>query len=350
MDQPSDEPIRRALGHLAEGRALTEAEATAAFESVMSGAASPVQLGALLLGLRARGETVDELAGAARALRSAMRRVAIEGVEAMVDTCGTGGGFTRTLNISTAAAIVAAGAGVRVAKHGNRSFTSRSGSADVLEALGVGVDLPVEEVERVLRVAGVAFLFAPTYHPAMRHAAPVRRELAVATVMNLVGPLANPAGVTRQVVGVSEARHGMLMAGAMQRLGAVHGMVVHAALGLDEIAPVGTTTVWEVKDNTVREWVLDPAAHGLAAPDLRGTEGGEPAENAAAIEALLRAPSAAPVALRAAVLLNAGAAVTVSGQVTNLEQGIAAAQEALDSGAAAARLELLREMAPIRTS
>jgi anthranilate phosphoribosyltransferase len=350
MDQSIDDPIQSALRHLAEGESLTESEAAAAFEAVMAGGGSPARLGALLLGLRARGETAEELAGAVRALRSAMRRVEVPGFESLVDTCGTGGGRIRTLNISTAAALVAAGAGVRVAKHGNRSFTSRSGSADVLEALGVGVDLAPEEVARVLDVAGVAFLFAPTYHPAMRHAAPVRRELAVATVMNMVGPLANPAGVTRQVVGVAESRHGALMAGAMQRLGTAHGLVVHALVGVDEIAPLGATLVWEVRDGVVQEWQLDPADYGLATADLRGTEGGEPAENAAAIEALLLDPAGAPAALRAAVLLNAGAAIAVSGQVNDLRAGIASAQTALESGAAMSRLRRLREVVPIRTS
>lgn len=316
----------------------------------MAGSALPAQLGALLLGLRARGETSDELAGAVRALRGAMRPVLIPDAATLVDTCGTGGGRVRTLNISTAAAMVAAGAGVRVAKHGNRSFTSRSGSADVLEALGIGVDLAPEDVGRVLDLAGVVFLFAPSYHPAMRHAAPVRRELAVATVMNLVGPLANPAGVTRQVVGVAEARHGPLMAGAMQRLGTVHGMVVHAELGLDEISPLGTTTVWEVRGGAIREWQLDPADYGLATRDMRGTEGGEPAENAAAIERLLLSPIDAPEALRAAVLLNAGAAVAVSGTVTTLSEGITAARLALEGGRAAERLGRLRDLVPIRTS
>lgn len=350
MDHASLEPIRLALGHLAEGRSLTESEAASAFESVMTGRTSPAQLGALLLGLRARGETAEELAGAVLALRAAMRRVTVADPGSLVDTCGTGGGLTRTLNISTAAALVAAGAGVRVAKHGNRSFTSRSGSADVLEALGVGVDLAADDVDRVLDAAGVAFLFAPTYHPAMRHAAPVRRELGVATVMNLVGPLANPAGVTRQVVGVAEARHGPLMAAAMQRLGTVHGLVVHAMVGLDEIAPVGATMVWEVREGGVREWSLDPRQYDLATPDLRGTEGGEPADNAATIASLLEDPDQASEALRAAVLLNAGAAVLVSGMVSELGEGVAAARESLRSGAAALRLQRLRELVPIRTS
>jgi anthranilate phosphoribosyltransferase len=350
MDTSTDDPIRHALAQLAEGSALTEAAAAGAFDAVMAGTVSPGQIGALLLGMRARGETADELAGVVRALRTAMRRIELADAGSLVDTCGTGGGRVRTLNISTAAALVAAGAGVRVAKHGNRSFSSRSGSADVLEALGIAVDMPPEQIGRVLDEAGVAFLFAPTFHPAMRHTAPVRRDLAVATVMNLVGPLANPAGVSRQVVGVAEARHGALMAGAMQRLGTVHGLVVHATIGLDEIAPVGTTTVWEVQGGAVHEWQLDPGDHGLATPDLRGTEGGEPAENAAAILALLTDPAGAPAALRAAVVLNAGAAVAVSGQVGSLGEGIAAARTSLESGAAAVRLERLRRLVPIRTS
>lgn len=316
----------------------------------MSGGTSAAQLGALLLGLRARGETADELAGAVRALRGAMRRVEIRDPGELVDTCGTGGGSVRTINISTAAALVAAGCGVRVAKHGNRSFTSRSGSADVLEALGVGVDLPEHDLNRVLDATGVVFLFAPTFHPAMRHAAPVRRELGVPTVMNLVGPLANPAGVSRQVVGVADLRHGPLIAGAMQRLGTVHGLVVHAEAGLDEIAPVGHTRVWEVKEGACTEWRLDPADHGLGTSSLSGTEGGEPAENAAAIAALLQSPHSAPAALRAAVLLNAAAAVLVSGRAATMKQGVTAAWEALESGRAAERLERLRGLVPVRIS
>jgi anthranilate phosphoribosyltransferase len=279
-----------------------------------------------------------------------MLRVVTEAPDRLVDTCGTGGGRIRTMNISTAAALVASGAGIPVAKHGNRSFTSRSGSADVLEALGVGVDLSPEGAASVLERVGLVFLFAPTYHPAMRHAAAARRELGVATVMNLVGPLANPAGVSRQVVGVSEARHGELVASAMVRLGTVHGLVVHGEIGLDEISPVGTTTIWEVREGAIGRWDLDPEEYGLSTPDLTGTEGGDPADNAKVIEALLRDPLAAPRALQAAVLLNAGAAVMVSGQVSNLKDGIAAARHSMESGAAESRLQHLREAVPVRTS
>lgn len=348
--EPTPPAVRTALEHLAHDTPLGESLARAAFAEVMAGGATPVQLGALLLALRARGETVEELAGAVLAVREAMVPVVFDAVDRLVDTCGTGGGAVKTLNISTAAALVAAGAGVPVAKHGNRSFTTRSGSADVLEALGIAIDLIPAQAGSVLREAGIVFLFAPNHHPAMRHAAPVRRELGVPTVMNLIGPLANPAGVERQVVGVAEAKQGPLMAGAMQRLGTRHGMVVHAALGIDEIAPFGTSTVWQVLPDRVTEWQLDPADYGLATADLRGTEAGSPAENAAAIEALVRTPDSAPAALRAAVLLNAAGALLVAGVVSDFGGGVESARQSLQSGAAFDRLETLRRLLPIRTS
>ncbi len=346
----TDPALRSALEHLASGTPLGEDLAHRAFRSIMAGRATEAQLGAILLALRARGETVDELVGAVRALREAMQPVDLGNPDQLVDTCGTGGGAVRTLNISTAAALVTAGAGVRVAKHGNRSFTSRSGSADVLEALGVGVELSGGSAAHLIDEAGLVFLFAPLHHPAMRHASGVRRELAVPTVMNLIGPLANPANVLRQVVGVAEARHGALMAGALQRLGSVHSMVVHAALGLDEIASLGETTVWEVQGGNVREWRLDPARFGLATPNLAGIEGGDPADNAAAIERLLETPDEVPEALRAAVLLNSAAAITVSGMAGDLAAGVVAARRSLSSGAALDRLNRLRRLIPLRTS
>lgn len=346
---PTTTGLDRAIAALGAGETLTTEQARAAFDVVMRGEAPAPLVAALLLGMRARGETAEEVAGAAQALRAAMHRLELAAGQA-VDTCGTGGGTVRTLNISTAAALVAAGAGVPVAKHGNRSFTSRSGSADVLEALGVAVDLPPERAAEVFAGAGIVFLFAPTYHPAMRHVAPVRRELGVATIMNLVGPLANPAGVTRQVVGVADPRHGPLLAGALARLGAEHAMVVHAVLGLDEVSPVGLTRIWQVRHGEVSEESFDPGTVGLATPDLTGLEGGEPAENAAAIEALLLEPRHAPRALRAAVVLNAAAAIAVSGMVTGMAAAVDAASEALESGRAAERLDQLRRAAAVRTS
>ena len=345
----TSDDLRRAIARLGAGETLTAEQAQGAFEVVMSGGAPPALVAALLLGLRARGESAAEVAGTAAALRGAMRRIDLPDA-GTVDTCGTGGGTIRTLNISTAAALVAAAAGVPVAKHGNRSFTSRSGSADVLEALGVAVDLEPDRAREVFAATGIVFLFAPAYHPAMRHVAPIRRELGVATIMNLVGPLANPAGVTRQVVGVADRHHGPLLAGALAQLGAEHALVVHALLGLDEISPVGTTLVWQVRGATVEEGTIDPADYGLATPDLGGTDGGEPVENAAVIEALLARPGEAPVALRAAVLLNAAAAIVVSGQVDTMAAAVARATAALDQGGAAATLDRLRRATALRTS
>lgn len=346
---PATTALRLALGRLAEGSPLSREETRAAFDLVMAGEATPAELGALLLGLRARGESADELAGAVEALRAAMRSVALPTPLEVVDTCGTGGGQVGTVNISTAAALVTAGAGIPVAKHGNRSFTSRSGSADVLEALGVPVDQPPEEAARIFAAAGIVFLFAPTYHPAMRHAATVRRDLGVATILNLVGPLANPAGVARQVVGVSDARHGDLVAGALARLGAERALVVHARIGMDEIAPVGETDVWDVRGGEVRRWLLDPRDVGLAVPSLAGTEGGDPAANARVIDRLLAAPREASPALRAAVILNAAAAILVSGREADFGSAAARATAALDQGAAYDRLARLRS-AVARTS
>ncbi len=337
-----DPALRVALQRLAAGGTLTRAEATAAFDEVMSGMAPPAVIGALLMGLRSRGETPDEVTGAVEALRRVMRRVASTQPDLLVDTCGTGGGAVGTLNVSTAAAFVAAGAGVPIAKHGNRSFTSRSGSADVLEALRVPIDLTPEEAGQTLATEGLAFLFAPLYHPAMRHVAPIRRDLGVPTLMNLLGPLANPAGARRQVVGVADAARAPLLAGALARLGALHALVVHAEMGMDEIAPMGRTQVHEIRDGEITTWVLDPAAYGLSVVSLSGLEGGAPAENAGRIEALLTEPGRAPTALRSAVLLNAAAAVLVSGQAPTMAAAVEAAGAALDEGRGAERLDRLR--------
>src|SRR6184192_4307491 len=262
-------PLLEAIAALANRRSLTESQTTAVFGTVMRGEATPAQIAALLMGLRVKGETADEVAGAARALRAAMIPVEAAG-DHLVDTCGTGGGTVSTFNISTAAAFVAAGAGASVAKHGNRSFTSQCGSADVLEALGVRIALEAADAARVLREACLTFLFAPNFHPAMKHAGPVRRELAFGSVMNLLGPLANPAGVRRQVIGVADRDRAPLMAAALARLGAEHALVVHGRVGMDEISPQGITDVWEVRGGQVSMWELDPASHGLAVDDLAG--------------------------------------------------------------------------------
>jgi anthranilate phosphoribosyltransferase len=339
-------PLQHAIRRLADGESLSSAEADAAFGLVMGGEASSVQVAALLTALRVKGETPEEIAGAALALRRAMRRVHLDAVDRVIDTCGTGGGRVGTLNVSTGAAFIVAGAGVPVAKHGNRSFTSRSGSADVLEALGIGVELEPDEVPRVLDRANIAFLFAPGFHPAMRHAAPVRRELAVPTIMNLLGPLANPAGVTRQVLGVADARRAPLLAGALAHLGCRHALVVHAEVGMDEVSPGGCTQVWEVRDGEVKGWSLEPSRYGIGHDDLTSLAGGEPAENAVRLEAVLSGDEAGVA--RDALLLNAAAALFVAGRGWSFADALAEAGRSLDGGAAREALERLRKASPKR--
>ena len=259
----------------------------------------------------------------------------------LVDTCGTGGGAITTFNISTAAAFVAAGAGASVAKHGNRSFTSQCGSADVIEALGVRIALDATQAAHALQEACITFLFAPHFHPAMKHAAPVRRELGVPSVMNLLGPLANPAGVRRQVVGVADRERAPLMAEALARLGTEHALVVHGEVGMDEISPTGATAVWEVRGGAVTSWRLDPARYGLAIADVAALRGGKPGVNAQRVEGLLRNEPGDPAGA-AAVLLNAAAAIYVAGLARTYDDGLARAREALGSGSARRALERLR--------
>lgn len=336
-----DSPLRRALVALANRQSLSENQTADVFSFVMSGEATPGQIGALLMGLRAKGETADELAGAARALRDAMVRVQASHPH-LVDTCGTGGGAVSTFNISTVAAFVTAGAGAVVPKHGNRSYTSRCGSADVLEALGVRIVLDSSNAARVLNEARIVFLFAPNFHPAMKHVGPVRRELGTPTLMNLVGPLANPAGVKRQVVGVAESDRAAIVADALVRLGAEHALVVNGRVGMDEISPNGITDVWEVKDGGVRKWEIDPTRFRLGIENVSVLEGGEPAANAERLERILGNGSADPAGL-SAVLLNAGAAIYVAGIASSLAEGIGRAREVVASGAARAALDRLRK-------
>ena len=338
--QTAPSPLSRAIAALATRQSLSEQHATDVFAAVMRGEATPVQIAALLIGLRVKGETAEEIAGAARALRQAMVRVEAHGAH-LVDTCGTGGGTVSTFNISTAAAFVAAGAGASVAKHGNRSFTSQCGSADVLEALGVRIALEAADAARVLREACLTFLFAPNFHPAMKYAGPVRRELAVASVMNLLGPLANPAGVRRQVVGVAEPDRAPLVAAALARLGTDHALVVHGRIGMDEIAPLGISDVWEVQAGEVTRWELDPEHYGLAVADVAPLAGAAPAANAARIEGLLD-DGRHDVAGLAALLLNAGAAIYVAGIADSYADGVTRAREVVRAGKARAALDRLR--------
>jgi anthranilate phosphoribosyltransferase len=334
-------PLLHAIRRLAAGASLSTAESRAAFDTVMSGEASPSQIAALLVGLRVKGETADEVAGAAAALRDAMVHLPADRPEDLVDTCGTGGGAIGTFNISTAAALLAAGAGVRVAKHGNRSFTSQCGSADVLEALGVPIEVSVKVMERALREAGIVFMFAPLMHPAMRHVGSVRRELGIPTVMNIVGPLANPAQAGRQVIGVADAARVELIAGALETLGTRHALVVHGEPGLDEISPLGRTRVIEIRDGRTTEWTIEPASLGFAGGRAEELSGGPPAANAAAVRAVLAGE--APATARAAVVLNAAAAVYVaSDEPGDFGAAVERAQHALASGAGLAALERLR--------
>ncbi len=344
--QATTRDVAHALERLRVGADLDEALAESVFRHVIAGQVDDATIVALLDGLRTKGEAPAEIAGVVRALRASMLRVAHVAPEQLVDTCGTGGGRITTVNISTAAAFVAAGAGVLVAKHGNRSFTSRSGSADVLEALGIAIDVSPERASALLAEHGIVFLFAPTYHAGVRHVAAARRRLGVATIMNLVGPLANPAGAGRQVVGVADPERGMVMADALRRLGTIHGLVVHGEAGLDEIAPTGGSIMWEVTGDSVRQWRLDPDDFGLAVSSLDGLAGGDPADNAAILDELLREPDAAAPALRSAVLLNAAAAIHVAGISRSFGAAVEAADAALRDGRAYARVRVLRTRRP----
>jgi anthranilate phosphoribosyltransferase len=337
---PPIDPLARAIRQLAGGHSLSAEETAEAFGAIMRGEASPAQVAAILVALRVKGETIHEVAGGARALRDAMVRLPSDAADGLVDTCGTGGGAVTTFNISTAAALVAAGAGVRIAKHGNRSFTSQCGSADVLEALGVRIESTVDEMATTLREAGIVFMFAPLMHPAMRHVGPVRRELGIHTMMNILGPLANPAGAGRQVVGVADAHRLPLLAGALAELGSRRAMIVHGDPGMDEVSPLGPTRVLEVRDGRVREWTIDPSPLGLNTGDARELGGAEPTANAKIIEGILAGRIRGGA--RAAVVLNAAAAIHVSGDGEEFAQAVRRADDALNSGEAHRALERLR--------
>lgn len=328
------------IARVTEGYVLTVGQAETAFGELISGEATPVQIAAFLAGLRARGHHADEVAGGVQALRAAMRAVSAErSGPVVIDTCGTGGGSVTTFNISTAAAIVVAACGVRVAKHGNRSFSSRSGSADVLEALGVRIDLTPDAMGRVLSEAGIVFMFAPLLHPAMRHVAPVRRELGIPTIMNLLGPLTNPAGVRRQVVGVADPELLPLIGEALRTLGHERALVVHGVVGMDELSPLGPTQIVELANGELREYAVEPQQAGLPEGRVEELVGGEPAENARVIRQVLEGERRDTA--RSVVLLNAAAGLLVADVVDDLSAGVARAAAAVDSGAASERLSAL---------
>ncbi|MCG6954886.1 MAG: anthranilate phosphoribosyltransferase [Gemmatimonadetes bacterium] len=343
VDAASTRPGEANLTHLiekvAEGEDLTASEAEGAFDRFMEGAATEIQMAGLLVGLRAKGLCPSEVAGGVRALRKAMVPVRARSPEELVDTAGTGGGRITTFNISTAAALVAAGAGVRVAKHGNRSFTSASGSADVLEALGVKIDLTPERMGEVLEEVGIVFMFAPILHPAMRHVGPVRRGLGITTLMNVLGPLTNPAGARRQVVGVADPRLLGLIVRALAELGHHRALVVHGAPGMDEISPMGHTQVAELSEDGIREYEITPQQLGADKSYLEGMRGGDPPRNAELILSALNGELGAP---RNATVLNAAAAIYVAGLAPSLPEAADVAVEAIRSGAARDALERLR--------
>ena len=329
--------VQQALAQLLDGHDLSRDEARAVMNEIMGGEATPAQIGGFLVALRLKGETADEIAGCAEAMREHVLAVR-PARDDLVDTAGTGGDGASTINISTAAALVAAAAGAGVAKHGNRAVSSASGSADVLEALGFRLELPPARIERSIDELGFGFLFAPTHHPAMRHAAPVRRELAARTVFNVLGPLTNPAGARAQVVGVYAPTLVRTIAEVLAQLGARRAFVVHGAGGIDELSPAGPNLVCEVADGGVREREIDPLELGVARCDPDELRGGSPEENAAAIRAVFEGENGGR---RSAVLLNAAGAIAAAGHAHDLREGLGLAKDALDSGAAATRLEEL---------
>ena len=343
MQEPAETPevnLAALIARVATRADLSIEDAETAFVEVMEGRATPVQVAALLVGLRVKGEQPSEIAGGVRALRKAMNRVPAPADWVLVDTCGTGGGAVTTFNISTAAALLAAGAGVRIAKHGNRSFSSRCGSADVLEALGVKIELAPEQMSAVLERAGIVFMFAPLVHPAMRHVAPVRRELAMPTVMNLLGPLANPADARRQVVGVSHRALLDLVAGALQELGHDRALVVHGEPGLDEVSPLGSTTVLELRDGKLDRFEIHPRQFGITDTNASDLGGADPATNARVLVDVLSGRIRG--AARAATTLNAAAAIYLADLASSLKEGWEKAEQALDAGKGLESLESLR--------
>lgn len=335
--------VSHALELLARGQDLDRDLAAEVLELVMEGQVGEIQAAAFLMGLRAKGETAEEIVGLADTMRRLAEPVEVAGDAPLLDTCGTGGDRLGTFNISTTAAFVVAGGGVRVAKHGNRGATSRSGSADLLEALGVSIDLPPDAVARCIEDVGIGFMFAPLHHKAMRYLVPVRRELGIRTVFNVLGPLTNPAGAQRQLIGVSAAEYVEVLAHALAGMGCERALVVHGQEGLDELSVTGPSTVVEVDgDHVSAPFTIGPQTFGLPASPLAEIAGGDPAENAVICRRVLDGEEGA---CRDVVLLNAAAALYVGGGAASLEEGLAVARDTIDSGRAREKMEAL-----IRTS
>jgi anthranilate phosphoribosyltransferase len=330
--------IKEAIAALVSGRSLTAEEASQVMEEIMRGEATPAQFGAFVTALRLKGETVEEITGLAKTMRA--HAIPVHVSTPVVDTCGTGGDASHTFNISTTAAFVAAGAGLRVAKHGNRAMSSRCGSADVLEALGVKIDLDAGKVERCLEEVGIGFMFAPIFHPAMKYAAAPRREIGIRTVFNILGPLTNPAGARAQVLGVAEKSLVEKLASVLEGLGTRHALVVHGEDGLDEITIAEKTFVCELKNGILRSYTISPEEVGLPRGNARDLRGGTAAENAELLRSVLRGT---PGPRLDAVLMNASAVLLAGDRVKTLKEGVALARETIGKGLALAKLEHLIE-------
>jgi len=328
------------LAKLLAGESLATDEASAAMVEIMEGAATPAQIAGFVVALRAKGETAAEVVGLVKTMRAYAERVDVP-YPNLLDTCGTGGDRSGTFNVSTAAAFVCAGAGVRVAKHGNRAASSACGSADVLEALGVRIDLPPPGVATCISDVGIGFCFAPVFHPAMRHAASPRRELGVGTVFNFLGPLTNPAGATRQALGVADPSMVEIMVEALRGLGSEHVVAFHGDKGVDELTTSGPSQIVELAEGAIRRWTLDPADLGLEPAGLDAVAGGAAADNAASIRDVL---AGKPGPRRDIVLLNAAAGLVASGRATDMSKGLDLAAEAVDSSAAGTTLDRLIEV------
>jgi anthranilate phosphoribosyltransferase len=328
--------LKSIIGKVATGATLTREESASAFDAMMSGEATPSQMGGLLMALRVRGETVEEITGAVSAMRAKMLRVKVP-VDA-VDIVGTGGDGSGSVNVSTCAAFIVAGAGVPVAKHGNRALSSRSGAADVLSSLGVKIDLRPDQVARCVAEAGIGFMFAPTHHPAMKNVGPTRVELATRTIFNLLGPLSNPAGVKRQMIGVFSRQWVQPLAQVLKNLGAESIWVVHGSDGLDEITLTGPTFVAALESGNVRTFEVTPEEAGLARCGGEALRGGDAEANAVALQSVL---DGMPSPFRDVALLNAAAALIVTGHAKTLREGVGIGQKSLDGGAAAGRLKRL---------
>jgi anthranilate phosphoribosyltransferase len=332
--------IREAIEKLVNRLNLSESETIEVMNQIMTGEASPLQVASFLTALRMKGETVEEITGAARVMREKAHRVNVGG-KTVLDTCGTGGDQKGTFNISTTSAFVVSGAGVNVAKHGNRSVSSQSGSADVLGALGVKVDAPKERVEECIAKIGIGFLFAPLLHEAMKYAVQPRRDIGIRTVFNLLGPLTNPAMATHQLVGLYSGELVSTIAHVLKNLGTVRAMVVHGLEGLDEISLCGPTKIAELRDGQVRELTLEPESFGLKRCRLEELKGGSPDESAAVVRSVLEGSKGAA---RDVILLNSGAALYVSGLVGSIRDGMEKAAESIDSGKARQKLAQLVQM------